>query len=230
VALCWIKALDASSNTHGNIELGKIVDLREGERREFDLELSGQMFAKVTGSVVIGDRPFCGQVMFYKDGKWVDSAMSNEAGKFTAFVSPGSYRVQVKGLFADAPIACAAGEEVERDFHVTAVTVRLRVVGPDGAPRSGVRLITADFTGRAAVHFPASGKDGYTERQLSPGTYDFEVMPKRLADQQALREFYEANKTDPGAMARVLVRLVKINARVDEGKRIEVKLPVAAGY
>ncbi len=55
-------------------------------------------------------------------------------------------------------------------------------------------------------------------------------MPKRLTDQKAMREFYEANRNDPQAMIRVRVHVATIEARIGFDKRIEVRLPAAAGY
>ena len=230
VELSW-RRVRGRSSSRATLSVGEIVGLAEGERRKFELDLSDRVFAKVTGRILVGEKPYEGQVSFYKDGERSDSAMANEKGEFTAFVSPGLYRVRAQyRLFADESVSVAPGEEVTREFHVTVATIRVRVLGPDGEPRQGVRLLVVDKSSKRSVRLRPSGIDGHAERQFSPGSYDLMVMPKRLTEQDALRKFREENRNDPEATVKARVHLTAVEARIGAEDRIEVRLPAAAGY
>ncbi len=230
VGLWWQKARSSTKSSSTHLPLGEIRGLREGERHRFDADLSDRMFAKLAGKIRINGKPHKGQVVLYRDGKWSGSATADANGDFVGFFAPGSYRVRARGLIATQPVVLAPGQKASGEFHVEAVTARLRVLGPDGKPRHGVRLSATAAGGALTWPFSSSDQNGHCEGQLSPGTYELQVLPKTLNGSAALRKFYAAHRDDAGALERARLPVLQLAARLGHEDRIDVPLPKQAGY
>jgi len=238
IMLVWQKATSPMSSGSHALNVGSVDNLREGERRKLDLDLSQFLFARLRGKILVNTKPRSGQIQFKStDGGW-SSAFADDEGRFTVFLKPGSHRAFVSehsgrsrtNLFADETVAVSAGQELSLDLHINATTVRLQVLAPDGKPQPGVRLIAGTSDGASDNHLAHSDKDGLVTTRLGLGTYQLRVYPKSLADPKAMSKFYEDHKGESNALQNAMISLAELHVKPGNDEIIKIKLPAATGY
>jgi hypothetical protein len=110
------------------------------------------------------------------------------------------------------------------------VLVRLRVVGPDGAPRAGVRLILRRNAAEDPVTLPPSGAGGIVAGHAPRGRYEVRVFPKKLATRAARRSFQVERRLTPRALENLQMLVGTIAAPTRGPDPVTLRLPVAASY
>jgi hypothetical protein len=157
--------------------------LQEGERRELDIDLSPFRFSRLTGRVIlhgpVGLGDFGSFSLAEPDGDGWEFAINlkpDATGGFAVDVAPGLYRPlgaanSGNNNLLGPELTVAPGEVLARDFHFHAGRPRLRVLGANREPRSGVvievRAQGSDWGGR----FPYTSDDGSTSTVLAVGTF-----------------------------------------------------------
>lgn len=155
------------------------------------------------------------------------------------FLRPGSHRPYIHdnaarsniALFADETVVVTAGQELSLDLHITAATVRLQTLAPDGRPQRGVRLrIAGTGADGSGVYLPHSDKDGLVTIRLGLGTYQLRALPKHLADPKALSKFFQDHQDEPNALENAMIVLADLHVKPGYDEVIKIRLPAASGY
>jgi hypothetical protein len=239
VVLQWHKASGPSSSGTQTLEVGNADNLRDGERRKLDLDLSHLLFATLKGKLLLNGKPHSGQVQFSSLAKDWSSAMADDEGRFVVFLKPGSHRAFISEntgrshtkLLADETVVVSAGQELQLDLHVNATTVRLQTLAPDGKPQRGVRLVAGTSDGVSDIYLALSDKDGLVTTRLGLGTYQLRVYPKHLADPKAINKFYNDHQGEPDALKNAMIPLAEqLHVKPGNDEVIKIKLPAASGY
>jgi hypothetical protein len=190
-----------SARTLGLLDRTRLgtVQLQAGGTTNMTLDLSALLPATLQGQVWWQGKPLAGEHIEVSES-WVDNCsdahgetpahragrvlLTDAEGGFTFPARGGLYCVRWLGIRADEQVFVAAGAEVHAEFHLVTRSVRLHVVGADGAPAVGVVLQLVGAGGEVCS-LPATGSDGCTAADVGFGTYTVETRsaaaPVRLA-------------------------------------------------
>ena len=138
-------------------------------------------------------------------------------------------------MCSTSPVAVVAGRNVECTFSLRAGRARLRLVGHDGKPIVGVRLIAREIGERpsevllSGFRSRPTDKEGRTQTPLrTAARYEVRIWPRRLspeARQEVSRKGWDACRA-----AQVLLGTIVIEPGHKEVGWQELVVPESAGY
>lgn len=115
---------------------------------EYDLDLHAFLPGSLAGTLLVDGRPATGAKVQAHAQPWFGTppqTTDGEGGFVFDALLPGVVRIATEQGIDPEPIEIRAGQRSERTFHLQGRPLRLRVLGPDGAP-VGAASFTVRFT------------------------------------------------------------------------------------
>lgn len=137
-----VQGMTTAGGGQGMVRLGEVV---VAEGAQIDLELRAEGAARVRGQVLRGARPLANAPVFVTpaSGDWLAGyawASTDGAGRFEVELGPGQHRVSTAGAEGRS-VDLRPGASIDVTLEVRAGTVAGRVLGRDGKPIDGVRVL-----------------------------------------------------------------------------------------
>ena len=234
-----------------NQRIGCVRDLKLGETRRLDLDLSDWVPGHLEGRVFLNEKPLASRAVTFTGtrpdgigpGKPVlaRTVTTDDKGYYVLDLFPGLYRprIQMKSktallfgnhLEAEHAIAVLPGAFIYREIHLRRGRLSLQVTGSDGVtPLPGIQLCWR-FRSREDLTFtPETDRAGrLTLDNLPQGNLVFLTWPGHLAAKEPRREYLREN---PKAWRQVLIQVGAVILESDrEVLEKKLVLPAGAGY
>lgn len=169
-------------------------------------------------------------------------ARTDAAGRFTALVSPGVYRVLVPGARTGAAlattVACVesaavtAGGIVDQAFTAASGALQITVRDAAGSPVAGVEVFAAPAGGGDRTQLATTNALGQIHVELAAEPMRFQALPKRLQPLAARQQFRSELVAKGGAGADVFAAVVLElgSATPVAGQTVAVALTLPAAW
>jgi hypothetical protein len=217
-----------------------VVDLVDGQVTTIAPDLSGLLSGTIEALVLRDGAPFADvHVLFSRLVAGESRPQSEEGvktdveGRANARVRTGQYVVTWEPPSNDGTYMVLRstevadvrpGETTRQTFTIASGTVRVRLLDSTGNPVPRVQINLTDIAGTGPSALGTTRADGRVERLLPAGTFHAFVLPKRLQDEQASREFHRS-VTDPAQRAAVRVPIGAFTVRSGQTTEVELRLP-----
>jgi len=249
--LLWNRAEGTSSSYHW-LALQELVDLRDGEERKLDMDLSRFLMGDVEGSATCNKRPANKWTLHLQARKpslphGITTLLSvslalDENGKFATKLMPGLYDCSLSPEYKSGPwrppyptgstLRVTAGGQQKIHLNLDTAELRVRLLNHDGKSLPGLRTILVEEGSGQRFSLPVSDANGNCTTQAPIGTYRLVVLPKRLTTRDGMKAFRAAHEKDFATArneAHILLGKLTIQANPEpEPRRLTV--PRSAGY
>ena len=227
-------------------------DLRDGEVRKIDIDISDLLLGVVLGSVRWNGAPLENAELILEARKeslsrGLTTPLSaeiflREDGGFRREVIPAVYdcyiRVHSVGGWKitddpfPEPLTVAPGGTMKIQLHLQTTEVHFVFRNHDGNPLPGLRASLLPQNNKIRFHLPASNAKGECMRAVPTGSFQVMIPPKSLSTPEGLKSFMarqSGNAAAAFAAALISVKTVPI-APSTKSQRIEITVPKSAGY
>ncbi|MCA8970636.1 MAG: hypothetical protein KDC95_12660 [Planctomycetes bacterium] len=246
--LVMARAVGPRTFTSGGEAVARLNELKEGETRTLDLDLSRRVRARVKGLVLVDGEP-CSKGSVLLKAKRPDDGLGNspmlgaqvhtdDESRFEVLLEPGSYRVELMVLDALAKrwahfpihtrIVVAPGETQDVTLRVQTGRLRLLLRDSEDHAVSDVRIAAKGPLDDEPTELGRSNTEGAVDVLLPTGSWILLVQHKDYQDPAKLRELQQKH----GMRANELMyrNLQSIQVVAGPAKELKIRLPAEAGY
>lgn len=219
------------------------IDLVAGQETKLAIDLTALLPSELSGLVLHNGAPLANtKVQLHStlgpnpdddEAKAHEPITTDGEGRFRATVRGTSQSLSWSRqsdrrwtvLRSAETVARQPGQTMNATFTLSSGTLKMRLLDAAGAPAAAVRVLMRGATKNAVLGLPPTDADGCATSDGEVGTYDVQVLPKELQDQQALTAFYQAHAGEPDPTAALLVPLGVVTVRTGETTEVELRLP-----
>ncbi len=234
------------------LDLQELADLRKGEERELDLDISRFLLGDVEGSVTCNDSPAKKWTLHLRARKHSlpmgitrrlpVTLPLDEVGKFATQLIPGIYDCSLSPEYKNGPwrplyptgstIRVTAGGRQKVRLKLGTVELRLHFENHDGKPLPKLRAILVDEASGRRYSLPISDSDGNCSARAPTGSFRLVTLPKHMTTLEGYEAFINAHRRDYETAfnkAHILLGELTIEAGGQAEPR-EITVPKSAGY
>jgi len=224
-------------------EVRAVVDLVDGQTTTVALDLSSMLPGELEGLVLHNGAPLAatqlnqqcplGQVEIGEQQTFSVPVTTDGEGRFRATVRRGEVRLSWSRARGDSWVALHAselavvqqGQLIRQTFTLQSGTVKLRLLDAAGASVGKVEIELRDAGGLHRQTLGPTDDAGCVATECEVATFTAWVLPKRLQEQKARNEFYQAHAGEPDPTATVRLQLGTVTTRMGETVELELRLP-----
>jgi len=253
----WLLQLIWTQPTGGSIrfdqvDLQRLDNLREGEERKLDIDISEFLLGEVQGTVLMNGVPLKNTDLVLRARKesfprgqtspLYVTIFLGDKGAFRQQLIPAIYdchvRIKTAGSMntTDYPIAAplriAPGDKLKIQLELQTTTIQLRILNHDGKPLAGLRASLLTHGMKKRFYLPASNATGECTKTVPTGSFQVLIPPKSLSTPEGYKAFMARQPGNAAAAyAEALIRVKTL--QIPPGKelqRFEITVPNSAGY
>lgn len=244
VVMCMRADRDGSGGSYLE-EDGGFVELEDGRTTTVAVDLSALLPGELEGLVLHNGVPLANApvhlllpIVDHPDGQshLTESATTDAGGHFQATLRKGRYQLswnasRVQGswwpVLAAEQVTVEVGRPTRQTFTLQTGQLAVQVVDAAGKPAADVVIELRDAAAKPRLTLPATDATGRATIEGEAQAFTAWVLPKRLQESKAQREFVLARAGQSDPFAEVRLPLGRVAVRVGETTRVELKLPPA---
>ncbi len=225
-------------------EVRAVVDLVDGQTTTIALDLASMLPGELEGLVVHNGAPLAatqlslecplGKVNEGEQQSFSEQVTTDGDGRFRTTIRRGEIRLSWGrsrddqswlALRASELAVVMDGQLTRQTFTLQSGTVKIRLLDAAGAAVGKVAIELRDAAGMPRLTLPRTDDAGLVECECEVASFIAWVLPKRLQDQKALSDFFQAHPGTSDPTATVRMNLGTVTTRLGETVELELRLP-----
>jgi len=252
IQLVWTPSLPCYKSST-QIDLQRVLQLREGEERKIDIDISHLLMGEVHGGLRWNGKAMPDTGLYFRSVKtslmhgelypvW-HKARSDAQGRFSKHLTPGVYECIVglpfKGgdfaytdMTTGTSVTVTSGVKQEIQLELRTAILQLRFKSLEGKALPGLRGILIPKGGSKHYPRPETNAAGECRQQVPAGLLRLLVLPKSLSSKDAMNQFRAQHGRDfKSAYEKALIPLQVLEVGPgSKAQHQEITVPKKAGY